>query len=254
MRSGILARVLALLLVIPAAGCFQQGIDVPQGLEPEMLPARRSERNVVRQATSALPITMIAPTPVRGLVEVPTLPAAADGAFITPRSPDALSRAAGRSGGFTTFSLPTPTGTPRPPGVDEVSEECVHTVEFGDSVYGIALQYDTTVADMRAANPSLTGDNPVIRPGQRLVIASCAELQQDSRVTSASQIITPAPAIVTTSLPDGYWLHTVRSGETLYSIALNLGLTVKDLIDANNLLEPDRLDVGQEIIIPSGRR
>ena len=254
MRPGILARVLALLLVIPAAGCFQQAADAPRGVEPEALPARRSERAVAIQPTSALPITVIAPTPLRGLVAAPTLQIAEDGTFITPRSPDAPSMAAGGSGSFTTFSLPTPTLKPRPPGVDEVSEACIHVVDFGDSVYGISLQYDTTVADMKAANPSLTGDNPVIQPGQRLVIASCAELQEDRVVSPASAIVTPAPAIVTTSLPGGYRIHTVRSGETLYSISLNYGLTIEDLIEANDLLDPDRLDVGQEILIPSGGR
>lgn len=254
MRSGILARMLALLLVIPAAGCYQQAAIVPQGVEPEALPARRSERAVAIQPTSALPITVIAPTPVRGVVAAPTRQEAADGTFITPRSPDAPSMDAGGSSGFTTFSLPTPTGTPRPPGVDEVSAECVHEVGSGDSVYGISLQYDTTVTDMKAANPSLTGDNPVIHPGQRLVIASCAELQEDRVVTPASAIITPAPAIITTSLPVGSRLYIVRSGDTLYSISLNHGLTIEDLIEANDLLEPDRLEVGQEIVIPSGGR
>ena len=141
-------------------------------------PPRRSERSVALQATSALPITVIAPTPLQdGPANAPTVELAADGRFITPRSPDVPSMAEGESGGFTTFSLPTPTLTPRPPGVDEVSAECIHVVSGGDTVYGIALQYDSTVEDMRAANPSLSGDNPIIFPGQQLVIASCAELQ-----------------------------------------------------------------------------
>ena len=254
MRPGILLRVLALLLVIPAAGCFQQVGQVPRDLEVELLPARRSERSIALQATSSLPMTVIAPTPLQdGPAIAPTVADAADGLFITPRSPDVPSMAEGESGGFTTFSLPTPTLTPRPPGVDEVSAECVHIVSGGDTVYGIALQYDSTVEDMRAANPSLSGDNPIIFPGQQLVIASCAELQSGDFVSPVSAIVTPAPAlIVLTSMPFGFRVHIVRSGETLFNIALNYGLTTEDLIDANNLPDPDRLDVGQEIVIPPG--
>ena len=254
MRPGILLRVLALLLVIPAAGCFQQAGQVPRGLEVDLLPARRSERSVVLQATSSLPMTVIAPTPLRdGPALAPTVAAAAGGLFITPRSPDVPSMAEGESGGFTTFSLPTPTFTPRPPGVGEVSPECIHTVSGGDTVYGIALQYDSSVEDMRAANPSLSGDNPIIFPGQQLVIAGCAELQSGEFVSPVSAVVTPAPAlIVMTSMPFGFRVHIVRSGESLYSIALNYGHTTQDLVDANNLDDPDRLDIGQEIVIPPG--
>ncbi len=254
MRAGILLRVLALLLVIPAAGCFQQAGRVPGDLEFDLLSGRRSERSVVLQATSSLPMTVIAPTPLQDRPAIaPTVAAGAGGLFITPRSPDAPSMAEGESSGFTTFSLPTPTLTPRPPGVDEVNPECIHTVSGGDTVYGIALQYDSTVEDMRAANPSLSGDNPIIFPGQQLVIASCAELQNGDFVRPVSAVVTPAPAlIVMTSMPFGFRVHIVRSGETLFNIALNYGLTTADLIEANNLADPDRLDVGQEIVIPPG--
>ena len=101
MRPGILLRVLALLLIIPAAGCFQQVGQVPRDLEVELLPARRSERSVVLQATSSLPITVIAPTPLQdGPAIAPTVAVAAGGLFITPRSPDVPSMAEGESGGI----------------------------------------------------------------------------------------------------------------------------------------------------------
>lgn len=253
MRPGMAARVLALLLVIPAAGCFQQAGTMPVDLEVDLLPARRSERRAALDEASGLPITVLAPTPLQdGPLPLPTVAASGNQAFITPRSPEIPAMAQGASSGFTTFSLPTATATPRPPGVDEVSAECVHTVGGGDTVYGIALRYGSSVADMRAANPSLTGDNPLIRPGQQLVIASCEELQDDEAPAAAGAPVTPAPAIIVTQLPAGYRMHIVRSGETLYSIALNYGLGTEDLIEANDLLDPDRLDVGQEILVPRG--
>lgn len=252
MRQGYLRRLLAMLLTLFAAGCYQQAATSPWTLEQEIqqLPARRSERALAMRATSSLPLTVIALTPwdspgdtaTPGVVEL-------DPAFITPRSPDAPSREAGGGSGFTTFSLPTPTHTPRPPGVDEVSPECVHTVLGGDTLYDIALENDSTVDDMLAANPSLSRQNPVIFPGQQLVIASCPELQSLVPPT-AVPVVSPVPVIVSTSLPSGFRMHVVRSGETLYSISLTYGLTLEALVDANELLDPDRLDVGQEILIP----
>ena len=252
MRPGILARVLALLLVIPTAGCFQQAGSPPQELEVNLLPARRSERNLSRGPAldiTPLPMTVRAPTPLQGAAPEPSAAPVGGPAFITPGGPEVPAMEAGEGAGFTTFSLPTPTLTPPPPGPDEVSPECVHTVLGGDTVFDIALRYGSTVADMRAANPSLKGDSPVIRPGQRLVIASCPELQKEATPVVIVPV-TPTPAIIATSLPPGFRLHRVRSGDTLYSIALTYGLGTQDLIDANNLLDPDRLDVGQLLLIP----
>ncbi len=46
--------------------------------------------------------------------------------------------------------------------------------------------------------------------------------------------------------------YVVRHGESLSSIALAFGTTVRELIDANQLLDPDRLVVGQHLKVPAG--
>jgi peptidoglycan-N-acetylglucosamine deacetylase len=45
-------------------------------------------------------------------------------------------------------------------------------------------------------------------------------------------------------------IHTVASGETLYGIALRYGVTVNAIVQANDLANPDRLNLGQQLIIP----
>ena len=46
------------------------------------------------------------------------------------------------------------------------------------------------------------------------------------------------------------FVHTVKSGDTLFEIALRYDQTVEALVAANNLLDPGLLHVGQQLIIP----
>lgn len=45
-------------------------------------------------------------------------------------------------------------------------------------------------------------------------------------------------------------IYTVNSGDTLYSIAKNYGLTVAELERFNNLPDPSNLSIGQDVLIP----
>jgi LysM repeat protein len=42
----------------------------------------------------------------------------------------------------------------------------------------------------------------------------------------------------------------VQSGDTLWAIASRFEVTVQALVEANDLLEPGRLQAGQELVIP----
>jgi chromosome segregation ATPase len=44
--------------------------------------------------------------------------------------------------------------------------------------------------------------------------------------------------------------HVVRSGETLTTIAQDYGTTVDEIVRANEITNPNRLRVGQELVIP----
>jgi LysM repeat protein len=66
---------------------------------------------------------------------------------------------------------------------------------------------------------------------------------------------TPGPLPVTpfpTPLPIPPQVHTVQAGETLGAIAQLYGISVDDLMLANNLTDPNVLDVGQRLVIPTG--
>lgn len=46
------------------------------------------------------------------------------------------------------------------------------------------------------------------------------------------------------------YVHIVQAGETLGYIASKMGCTVEDIIQANGLADPDRLEVGQRLVVP----
>ena len=45
-------------------------------------------------------------------------------------------------------------------------------------------------------------------------------------------------------------VYIVQSGDTLYNIALRFNVSVDDLITANPSVDPNSLDVGQQLVIP----
>jgi N-acetylmuramoyl-L-alanine amidase len=49
----------------------------------------------------------------------------------------------------------------------------------------------------------------------------------------------------------GEQVYTVRSGDTLYSIARRFGVTVQALQQRNGLADPNNIKVGQQLIIPA---
>jgi LysM repeat protein len=69
----------------------------------------------------------------------------------------------------------------------------------------------------------------------------------DVAAVLASKVPTPTPTLPPTPTPHTY---TVQAGDTLFSIARDLGIEVDALMAANGLTDPDRLSVGQVLTIP----
>lgn len=106
----------------------------------------------------------------------------------------------------------------------------VVTVNPGDSLWGIASSYDTTVEAVMQAN-NLSTD--VINPGAQLIIPG-------------------RYAATTTADQGGAAVQTIQvaRGDTLYDIARRYNTSVTALISANNL-KGTTIEVGQELrIIP----
>jgi len=87
-----------------------------------------------------------------------------------------------------------------------------------------------------SANPQL------LKSGDSLVIPVAVAIPTDSGTTSGSSTSgTGAPPQRT---------HTVKSGDTLYGIAIKYGTTVAAIATLNNISNPNNISVGKVLIIP----
>ncbi|MBK8021487.1 MAG: LysM peptidoglycan-binding domain-containing protein [Chloroflexi bacterium] len=165
---------------------------------------------------------------------------------------------------FTPDATSLPTRTPVPGGPEstneafaaaEASEEavlaisedgCTYTVQAGDSLYSIAVSQNTTVNRLLLANPDLEGDPPVLQIDQELELPACIPgLLEEETDEPDAQVEEPR------DLPEGAQLYTVQSGDVLGSIASRFGVTVRAIVEANEMDNPDSLSIGQELIIPA---
>jgi LysM repeat protein len=72
-----------------------------------------------------------------------------------------------------------------------------------------------------------------------------------TRVVLVAATPTPRPTFTPAPTPTPV-MYVVKSGDTLLSIALEFGTTVAALQQANGIINPQSLQIGQELIIPLG--
>jgi LysM repeat protein len=116
-----------------------------------------------------------------------------------------------------------------------------YTVQPGETLFRIALKHNVTVSDIAAAN-GIT-DVTHIYVGQVLVIPVSGQ--------PVEQPAAEQPQSVAASQPTGEGVyHTVVRGESLKSIANRYGVTWQQLVEANNLANPNVIYVGQRLFVP----
>ncbi len=79
-------------------------------------------------------------------------------------------------------------------------------------------------------------------------------LTDPSTVATATPWATPPPVVYVEGGPGpagpATGTYTVQAGDTLYDIGLHFGVSVEDLMEANDITDPGSLIVGQKLIIP----
>ncbi len=113
----------------------------------------------------------------------------------------------------------------------------VHTVADGETLYRISLKYGVDVADLQKWN-NLRGST--ISKGQQLIVGYTPGIEQASMATSQ-----PTRQAATTPSPV---YHTVKKGETLYSIARRYKVDQADIKRLSNKTS-DQLSVGEKLRI-----
>jgi LysM repeat protein len=165
-------------------------------------------------------------TPTEIVMKTTALPSTATPTFAVTPSPAPTEAA-------TVTATPTPAPQAEPAGTSTV-----HVVESGETLGGIALQYDVTVEALMAENDLAAGD--FIQVGQELVIPG-GQAEPEAE----------APAPTATPAPQGVRTHIVQEGDVLGQIAVQYDVTVEALMEANDLDSPN-IYVGQELVIPGG--
>ncbi|AQQ54252.1 LysM peptidoglycan-binding domain-containing protein [Planococcus lenghuensis] len=122
-----------------------------------------------------------------------------------------------------------------------------YTVKSGDALYDIALNAGVSVDELKQWNNLQSN---IIDIGQELKVPSSFEPAEETQPSDEEPAIEepPAPAEEQSAAPAG--AYTVKSGDTLYSIALDAGVSVDELKQWNNL-QSNIIDIGEELKVPS---
>ena len=126
-----------------------------------------------------------------------------------------------RVGQILCIPIAPPTPMPCPAGT------FAYTIQMGDTFYSIAARFHVTVEELIATNPGVNPDN--LMPGQRICIPEMA------------------PPV---TCPEGTFAHTIKAGDTLYSLAQLYHTTVENILAVNPGIDPNNLKIGQKVCIP----
>ena len=91
------------------------------------------------------------------------------------------------------------------------------------------------------AQPALASATPMPSP------AALGSLPSNSSVPA---LAAAAPATAPAGAAANSFTHTIASGESLYTIARRYEVTTQSIVQANGLSSPDKIVVGQKVIIP----
>lgn len=150
------------------------------------------------------------------------------GSYVNPANPSSENSTTLKPGSPTPTSVNT---TPETSPANEVQKngEFYHTVVAGETLYSISRLYNLPVEQIAFWNKLPT--NSKLNTGQRLIVGRESGFNPDiERNTSTTQET----------------VYKVKPGDTLYSIARQYGMTVKDIMELNKK-DDFTLQVGEEI-------
>lgn len=107
----------------------------------------------------------------------------------------------------------------------------LYTIRAGDTLFSLAQRFNVTVDAVLRANPGIDPNN--LRIGQEICIPA-ATLEVESRMECPGTI------------------YTIRQGDSLYQLAIRYNTTVDRIMRFNPGIDPNNLQIGQRICIPTG--
>lgn len=161
------------------------------------------------------------------------------------------------------------------PSADAVEPQ-YHTVAAGQTLFGLAQEYKTTVVEFLDFNPGITPDQleigqkllvpveplwsyHVVQPGDNAKSLAAAYKVPEEALRAANKLSTnKLTAGETIRIPIHFYLgdaqpqqvtHTVEIGDTLYKIAQHYKVTLAQLIEWNKIQDMDSILAGQRLIV-----
>ena len=119
-----------------------------------------------------------------------------------------------------------------------------YTVQADDTLYDIAQRFGVSVDELMEAN-EIT-DPASLSIGQKLVIPG-----QESGGAPEETATPEEEAATATPTTTAEGVYVVQEGDYPSSIAEKFGISVEELMEANDITDPTSLTVGQELIIPT---
>ena len=152
----------------------------------------------------------------------------------------------------------TPEPTPAPAPTPTTGN--TYTVVAGDTLWAIAMKFNTTIADLKATS-NLTSD--ALSIGQVLTIPAVTPPPAPTPVPAPAPVPAPISEVTTVALPDNipaeligeaptitYSNYTVVAGDNTWNISIKFGIPAVELLRANNLTENSIINIGQVLKIP----
>ena len=139
---------------------------------------------------------------------------------------------------------------PKPEEPKLPTEYYYYVVQPGDTLYSISREVGVSTTEISYLN-KITDPNRIF-VGQRLIIPGKEPVVEPKPIEPKPiepKPIEPKP-VVEPKLPDEYYYYVVKTGDTLSGISQKLGVSTRELIDLNKITNPDRLYIGQRLIIP----
>lgn len=121
-----------------------------------------------------------------------------------------------------------------------------------ETTYATVAQLNEAVAEL---NRSVSSGDATSQTKAAQAIEELAR-QTNAAVDSIAKGMAARPAITAPTFTDNFpkqgLSYTIQKGDTLSSIAARFRSTVKDIQNANRIVDPTKIQVGQTLFIPGG--
>lgn len=77
----------------------------------------------------------------------------------------------------------------------------MHIIQPGETLWAIAISYGVTIADLAILNPGLSAENPLVRPGQKIIIRAGFTPTVSPTITETPIPATATPRLTSTLRP-----------------------------------------------------